>query len=322
MEGTPGKVYTTIPGPIAPNGGSVTVDIVLDIDVGTEGLTLSNYAEIADDGAASGADIDSTPDDIDDEDPVRDDVLHEDGKQFNDQDEDDHDVAELLVDNKVGIGNLVFFDDNDNGVFDPDQGETGVDDVEVDLFAEGDDSSLDQPLATTITAGGGFYWFDELAAGRYFVHIPTREFLGGRPLERYRSSTGQGTDTGVDDDTDENGSDSGQPMTIGVSSTVIELTVGGEPVKELGALGNYAGVQPDASVNATVDFGFHEAAQALTCYDICDVDGSGSVTNADIISILRNRNAIINPPGADESGDCLPDGVITFNDAAACRAYR
>ncbi len=45
-------------------------------------------------------------------------------------------------------------------------------------------------LATTTTAGGGFYQFDGLPAGNYIVLLPSTNFNPGGVLRDYRSSTG------------------------------------------------------------------------------------------------------------------------------------
>ena len=135
------------------------------------------------------------------------------------------------------------------------------------------------------------------------------------------SSTGTGGDDGKDDNQDENGIDGGDPLTRGVSTAVIDLRPGGEPIQEAGQ-GAYAGGLPDTSVDATVDLGF-KVQKTLSCSVICDlVAPFNKVDNADITEITKRRNRIANPPGAANSGDCLPDGRITVDDAAACRAYR
>ena len=237
--------------------GSATLKITLDVQTGTSGQTLYNLAEIASDGEPAGSDVDSTPDANNSETPVKDDVTDEDAKTNPGvADEDDHDIAQIKVEQRVAIGNIVFLDGNNNGRFEPGLGETGVNGVTVALFAQGQDASLDQPLATVVTANGGVYLFDLLAPGRYFVHIAPSQFQPGKPLERLSSSTGAGGDTGMDDNGDENGGDGGDPMTRGVSSGIIDLQPGTEPMLESGQ-GTYGGVLPDASANMTVDFGFH-----------------------------------------------------------------
>ncbi|MEM7128152.1 MAG: SdrD B-like domain-containing protein [Chloroflexota bacterium] len=151
----------------------------------------------------------------------------------------------------VALGNLIWNDLNNNGIFDSGVGETGFDGVEVQLFQGASVSGL--PFMTTTTSGG-FYLFDNLAEGDYVVHIPGSEFTNGRPLHNYISSDAEGGDGDSDDDVDENGQnalDNG-----GISSTPINLQVGVEPPGETGQ-GTYPGLLDDADVNMTVDFGFY-----------------------------------------------------------------
>jgi uncharacterized repeat protein (TIGR01451 family) len=93
-----GAVVTTIAGPIQP-GASAAVNMVLSLNLGTRGQTVSNFAEVAADGWFAGADFDSTPDRNNSEQPVKDEVLDENAKLHPGiDDEDDHDVATLKVD--------------------------------------------------------------------------------------------------------------------------------------------------------------------------------------------------------------------------------
>lgn len=92
---TDAKPTLLLPGTLAA-GGSTTVKIILDVDAGTEGQTIYHYAEIADDNQPIGTDIDSTPDSNDDEDPVIDNVINQDGKHPPTDDEDDHDITSVV----------------------------------------------------------------------------------------------------------------------------------------------------------------------------------------------------------------------------------
>ncbi len=94
---------TTIVGPLAP-GQSTTVQIVLGVAANTAGQTLENLAEIAeadndnDPSTPPPTDVDSTPDRINDENPVKDDVIDEDGKNNPGvDDEDDHDTSSVSI---------------------------------------------------------------------------------------------------------------------------------------------------------------------------------------------------------------------------------
>jgi hypothetical protein len=218
----------------------------------------------------------------------------------------------------VAIGNRVFIDEDDDGTFDT--GESGLDGVTVELYADGDDPSLQLPLASTTTANGGSWWLDRLDPGRYFVHVPPHVFSSGQPLDACRSSGGSGSDDADDDNADENGIDAGMPLTHGVSSTVVDLAVGDEPQGEPSET-DYPGALPDANVNGTLDMGFTRDT-VITCVEICDMDGDGGVSTGDLREIMLRRGQVVDPPGEAQSGDCLADGVITFNDAATCRAYQ
>ncbi len=140
----------------------------------------------------------------------------------------------------LGLGNLVWNDANDNGLFDA--GESGINNVQVELWSPGQDNLIggagvnaDTKLATTVTAGGGVYAFTGLTAGRYFVKVPTP------PLSR-SSSVVDATDNGQDLDND--GAQPGGSATSAYSG-VVQLAVGAEP----GSAGG-------GNVDNTIDFGF------------------------------------------------------------------
>ena len=166
----------------------------------------------------------------------------------------------------VALGNFVW-DDNGAGTGGiPNDGkvngdEKGIPGVMVELYAEGATPGVTPPIATTVTGGDGFYLFDMLVEGRYFVHIPQSQFAGGAVLEDYISSLPQGGDTANDDNVDENGQNNANPASGGISSTIIDLQAGNEPAGETGQGGHnryvntFGGALTDASVNLTVDFG-------------------------------------------------------------------
>lgn len=156
--------------------------------------------------------------------------------------------------NAVGVGNLVFLDANGNGSYDAGEGVNGV---KVQLFNASTDPQTGTPLASTVTANEGIYFFGNLVAGDYIVHIPKTEFVTGKPLFNWQSIVGQGGDNGIDDNADENGSDA-DPKIYGVSSTIINLSPGTEPVNSNGEFGRDAFMDDanDANADLTVDFGF------------------------------------------------------------------
>ncbi|OYU93891.1 MAG: hypothetical protein CFE21_18540, partial [Bacteroidetes bacterium B1(2017)] len=93
------KATKIISGPISA-GGSISVDINLKVNSDFEGTTLLNKAEISktsdnDNNGNPLVDIDSTPDDIDNDKFVTDDDINGNGKTGGD--EDDHDPAEVKI---------------------------------------------------------------------------------------------------------------------------------------------------------------------------------------------------------------------------------
>ncbi len=154
----------------------------------------------------------------------------------------------------VGVGNLVFCDDNGDGNYDPGAGETGVDGVSVEIYRTGDTPGTDSPAGVTTTANGGFWEVNGLFPGTYFAYIPGEEFTTGGQLIGKGSSIGNGTDAVSDDNTDENGLDT-PDGDGGISSSEFTLTIGGS-AGESGATGPAGTNTPDGNVNTTIDFAF------------------------------------------------------------------
>jgi hypothetical protein len=175
----------------------------------------------------------------------------------------------LVVDSGLGVGNLIYLDDDEDDAFDAGEGLSGV---VVQLFPEGADAQTAVPLATRTSGTGGFYLFEGLTAGRYFLHVPKEEFALGRPLNGKMSIRNAGTDNGLDDQLDENGLDAVDPTLTGVSTAVFELSAGLEPTDESQAgtqFGEFGqGTTQDATVDAnfdlTMDFGFTRNCPLIT----------------------------------------------------------
>ncbi|MEM9530024.1 MAG: SdrD B-like domain-containing protein [Pseudomonadota bacterium] len=152
------------------------------------------------------------------------------------------------------LGNIVWLDDGagtpanaNNGELD--LGEAGIDGVAVRLYEDFDtDGVPDGPaIASTTTAGGGFYRFDNLFEGDYIVEsdIPPGT----------RSSDPNAGDPDVDvDDSDDNGA---IPAGGAVRSEPVTLgPTGGEPVGGDAESGPGDPGAVDSYSNLTVDFGF------------------------------------------------------------------
>ncbi len=166
------------------------------------------------------------------------------------------------------VGNLVFRDVNANGTY-----ESGIDlamaNVTVRLFQQAQ-AVTDTPVSEAVTAADGTYMLYATSAAAYYVHIPASMFAAGAPLSGMTSVTGSGNvllttnaDTGKDDRFDENGADSAQPATSGVSSGLINLAYGTMPLNsyvtsttgENGFQSFMDDVADDAGM-MTIDFGF------------------------------------------------------------------
>jgi len=172
----------------------------------------------------------------------------------------------VWIDNGAGTGGVAN-DGIQNGT------EAGVSGVTVLLF----DSSNAQ-VGTTTTDAGGYYYFDILKPGSYYVRIPASEFATGRPLAGYLSSTG--ADSGTVIDLNDNGIDNAAPVTNGIQSNTFTLAVGTMPTGEDQTA--YTGGLPDANVNATDDFGFVAANTLVAIGNRVWIDngaGTGGVAN-------------------------------------------
>lgn len=88
---------------------------------------------------------------------------------------------------KASLGDYVWLDANQNGI--QDAGEAGVQGAQVELFDSGNN-----PLGTTTTDVNGYYLFDNLDAGDYYV-------IFTRPIPLYQfTSQDQGADDAKDSD--------------------------------------------------------------------------------------------------------------------------
>ncbi|MBV5335812.1 carboxypeptidase regulatory-like domain-containing protein, partial [bacterium] len=151
--------------------------------------------------------------------------------------------------------------------------EAGVSGVTVLLF-----DNSDTQVRSTTTDANGYYFFDNLAPGSYYVKIPASAFGAGQPLQGYLSSTG--ADSGTVTDLNDNGIDNAAPTTNGIRSNTFALAVGTMPTGEDQT--GYTGTLLDNSVNATNDFGFVAANTLVAIGNRVWIDngaGTGGVAN-------------------------------------------
>ena len=218
------------------------------------------------------------------------------------------DFSDLTIDfsflePRFSIGNRVWFDLNNNGVWDPaatsatGADEAGVSGVTVRLYRDTNGNGIfnrtsgDTLVATTTTDADGYYLFDDLPAGDYFVWIDELMFRAGAPLLNYYSS--QPTEqTDADGDRNDNGIYDPLPLPTvkptpevgGVVSPMITLSKNSEPINEVDLSGNpihddgdltYRGQRRlDSNSNLTVDFGFYKP-MSIGNRVWFDVDGDG-----------------------------------------------
>jgi hypothetical protein len=151
----------------------------------------------------------------------------------------------------LALGNLVFIDQNKSGKFEASI-DSGVKDVEVKIFESNKNPLNDPALFTTKTLTGGYYIFDQLDQGSYFVYIPGSEFAQGKPLYQKTSSSPEGTGS-FDDNTDEDGLNT--PIGGGFRSRTVNLIANTGPTNEPG-VGAYPGTLTDDNADMTIDLGF------------------------------------------------------------------
>ncbi len=113
------------------------------------------------------------------------------------------------------IGNLVFQDYNHNGVYDAGT-DSGINGIAVELYLAGQTPGTDEPVATTVAAGGGAYAFTDVPPGEYVVYLPKPET--GMPGV---TSPSVALDNQVDNDSN------GSQTTLGGPVTSPVITLGG-----------------------------------------------------------------------------------------------
>jgi uncharacterized repeat protein (TIGR01451 family) len=166
------------------------------------------------------------------------------------------DAGVIVPAGTLSLGNVVWLDTNNNGIYEAGNGETGINNVLVNLYTDTNNDgsftpNVDMLYATTNTrtvAGiTGTYQFTNLPAGNYIVQLDNTNFDSGQPLELYATSSGNGA--APDPDNNVNDDDNGDALAgYGIVSKAITLSAAGEPTND-GDTNN--------NTNLTLDFGVY-----------------------------------------------------------------
>lgn len=240
--------------------------------------------------------------------------------------QNDHSYDFGFTTGKSRIGNVVWYDADNDGIYEV--GETPIEGVTVELYADIDTDGIFEPggddgtaLLSQVTGSGavaGKYWFENLGDGEYFVVIPTvgndNVTIGattGVDLADLFNSNSSGLTNHtlssyepIDDDVDndDNGLDDGNiaiPAGFETISKVITLSAGTEGLNEAGP-GQVAGAdeteanaQPgsgmpaDNESNLHIDFGF---------YELPDISIDKLAEGSDVDSVFTDTEEIDIPP--------------------------
>lgn len=156
---------------------------------------------------------------------------------------------------KYRLGNLVWFDANNDGV--ANDGEAPLGGVDVELWSADSSGDRDTKLSTRTTDSAGHYLFETLDAGDYIVAISSGQQGLGQPLAGYTSSTGNDPVTDPDDgaDNDDDGADAAGYAAISAAVTLDASAPSGEQ-DGLTGTADEDGSWIDSASDLSVDFGF------------------------------------------------------------------
>jgi uncharacterized repeat protein (TIGR01451 family) len=205
----------------------------------------------------------------------------------------------------MSIGDQIFADRNNNGLFDvgATPPEVGIANVALQLFVDTNnnqtyDPGVDQPALngannaiTTTSNVSGKYSFDGLFPGNYFVLIPTSQFAAGATLRGYvvSSSIPSGTT---------NNSNTGSAINGGgVVSTLVSLASGNAPITD-GDTNNNSDNSIDIGLFSQYDVTVAKTTTASTA-------AAGST----ITYTITGRNDGPGPATGVVISDDLPDGI-------------
>jgi uncharacterized repeat protein (TIGR01451 family) len=150
------------------------------------------------------------------------------------------------------IGNQVWFDANNDGIFNPN--EVGLRNVLLELYEDTNadgrfEQGTDRLVGSTQTDSTGKYQFNNLVPGTYFVVVPAANFTSGSALAALRPST-----DAVDGNSNLNNRNHGIATGVlgsngYVATTAVTLVAGQGPIDD---------GDTDPNTNLTIDLGFND----------------------------------------------------------------
>jgi len=200
----------------------------------------------------------------------------------------------------VTLGNQIFLDANNDGLFDP-LTETGISDVPVELYRlDSIDAVVDPltqtPIATTTSDVDGTYQFTGLPTGFYAAVVPATAFATGEALAGFFSSQPEPPSAGAAAKIDNDDDGRVVPGQAFVITETFALEVGEEP----------AG---DGLVNNTVDFGFLAIADLGIEKELVSLTAGTDVDFVATFEIMVINNGTLDSTGVTVI-DTVPAGLV------------
>ncbi len=194
---------------------------------------------------------------------------------------------------KTEIGNLVYFDNDADGTYNAASSDTLADGVAVELFAANGTTSL----ATTTTAGGGLYSFDDLPEGDYIVKVTSP---AGTVSTIDSNPQNDNDDPNINADNNDNGDGTSNGT---VESAPLTMDAGNGGAQNNNTVDNSSGTTTDP----TLDFGF-VYSYALGNRVWFDTDNSSTINGSEV----GVNGVTVELYAADGSGN--PTGAVLATD--------
>lgn len=189
--------------------------------------------------------------------------------------DDSWDAGIILPTGGLSLGDRVWYDNDNDGLYEPAASELGINGVTVNLYLDTDGNGLFTPgvdqffkTSTTYTKLGvpGYYEFTDLPEGDFIVQIADSNFSSGKVLHDWASSDGAGAASDPDNNVDHD--DNGDPLNgYGVVSQAVSLRTNDEPTDD---------GDSDNNSNMSVDFGFRRGTVQIGNYVWLEDDGDGN----------------------------------------------